>query len=142
MAGSRYGEMFKMLTPKKQKTLPLKAWRGVFLEALRDSGNVRFATQKSGVSRQAAYQAKKRSSDFSEAWDLAIADAVDLLEATAWSRGRATSDTLLIFLLKAHRPEKYRDPVKKNTAEAELRQGEGGQQTTVFRFEYSEDAEE
>lgn len=131
--------MSKMSTTKKQKALPLKAWRGVFLEALRDSGNVRFATQKAGVSRDAAYKARERSPDFSAAWDVAIDEAVDLLEASAWQRARVTSDTLLIFLLKAHRPAKYREP--KNTAAASAKV-ESDNWSGEFRFEYSDDAEE
>ena len=40
-----------------------------------------------------------------------LAEAVDILEAAAWTRAKADSDTLLIFLLKAHRPAMYRERV-------------------------------
>ena len=38
-----------------------------------------------------------------------MADATDDLEAIARRRAKLTSDTLLIFLLKAHRPAVFRD---------------------------------
>jgi hypothetical protein len=36
-------------------------------------------------------------------------DLADDLEAEAFKRAREGSDTLLVFLLRAHRPERYRD---------------------------------
>ena len=39
-------------------------------------------------------------------------DACDVLEVIAWRRANASSDLLLIFLLKAHRPEKYRETIR------------------------------
>jgi hypothetical protein len=47
--------------------------------------------------------------DFAAAWDEAIEEARDLLQAEAWQRALKRSDVLLIFLLKAYRPEKYGD---------------------------------
>jgi hypothetical protein len=87
-------------------------WRPAFLAALRNSGNVRAACKAAGVSRKTAYQHRESASEFKAAWDDAIEDACDILEAEAWQRGRKSSDTLLIFLLKAHRPEKYREVIK------------------------------
>ena len=49
--------------------------------------------------------------DFAQAWEEAIEQAVDILEAEAWQRARKKSDILMIFLLKAHKPEKYREKV-------------------------------
>ena len=40
-----------------------------------------------------------------------MADALDILEAVAVQRAITISDTLLIFLLKSHRPEVYRETV-------------------------------
>ena len=81
------------------------------------------------MARQHAYRTRNRSKAFRRSWDEALEQAVDLLEGEA--RRRATgikrdvwyggavvgtesvySDTLLIFLLKAHRPHKFRDNVK------------------------------
>ena len=98
----------------RQKLSPKKAdeWRPVFLEVLRNSANVRAACQKAGITRQAAYKSRAASDEFRAEWDVAIEDAIDVLEAVAQDRARKSSDTLLIFLLKAHRPAKYRETTR------------------------------
>lgn len=85
-------------------------WMNTFLAVLRNSGNVRAACDKAGISRISAYTARDRDSIFRDAWDEAKQDAVDILEAVAWSRAQTQSDTLLIFLLKHNRPETYLVP--------------------------------
>ena len=50
-------------------------------------------------------------STFAETWAQAREDAVDMLEAEARRRALATSDALLMFLLKSERPEKFREKV-------------------------------
>ena len=87
----------------------LNGWKPTFLEALRQSGNVRAACQKANITRQNAYTAKAKQPVFRKAWDDALADAVDALELTAWKRAHEHSDGLLKFLLKAHRREMYGD---------------------------------
>jgi hypothetical protein len=82
-----------------------------FLLAFRDTGNVRASCQAAGIGRQTAYDWRDQYPPFAAQWDEAQEDAVDVLEAVALQRAKATSDTLLIFLLKAHRPDKYRDTV-------------------------------
>lgn len=106
-------------------------WRPLFLNALRNSGNIRAACQASNIDRSTAYRARERSAEFAAAWDEALEEAIDTLEAAAWQRARdgvvrrepimyqgrkvgekvivEYSDTVLIQLLKAHRPEKYRE---------------------------------
>ena len=104
-------------------------WRGVFIERLKATGNITLAASGAGVARQHAYWTRNRSKAFRCSWEEALEQAVDLLEGEArrratginrdvWYAGevvgteRAYSDTLLIFLLKAHRPAKFRDNVK------------------------------
>ena len=82
------------------------------MAALRESANVRAACVAAGVVRSTAYKWREEDADFAAEWDAALEDACDLLESTAWQRAHESSDTLLIFLLKAHRPEKYRETVK------------------------------
>src|SRR4051794_13562219 len=102
-------------------------WRPAFLAALGQTCNVVSACRAAQVSRRTAYYHREKYPRFRDAWDDAIDDAVDLMEAEARRRAvegterpvfykgkqvgaiREYSDTLLIFLLKAHRPEKYRD---------------------------------
>jgi len=90
-----------------------KNWRPRFIEVLRNSGNVRASCTAAGVSRAGAYRARSTSAAFAASWDEALADAVDTLEAAAWTRARAgTSDGLLMWLLKAHRRDFYGDKIQ------------------------------
>ncbi len=104
-----------------------KTWKPRFIEALRQTGVVTRAARAAGVGRTTAYDHYKTDPDFARAWDDALEDACDEMEAEARRRAvegtekpvyykgevvgtiREYSDTLLIFLLKANRPEKYRD---------------------------------
>ncbi len=103
------------------------AWQPDFIAALRRTGNVRAACKAAGISRTAAYNARNAFADFKALWDEALEDACDDLEGEARRRAfkgvkkpvyqqgalvgyvQEYSDTLLIFLLKAHRPEKFRE---------------------------------
>jgi hypothetical protein len=102
-------------------------WPRAFLAALRRSGVVRSACRAARVGRSTAYRHRDTDPAFAAAWDRALETAVDALELEARRRavegversvfhaGKQVgiihdySDTLLIFLLKANRPEKYRD---------------------------------
>jgi hypothetical protein len=99
-----------------QKLTPKKAdeWRPVFLNTLRNTGNVRASCQAAGITRQVAYAHRSSAKEFAAQWDEALQDAIDGLEAVAINRARTSSDTLLIFLLKAHRPEKYRETINQH----------------------------
>ena len=108
-------------SPPKRERLQ---WIEPFLERLRDTCNVRASCEAAGVSRKVAYIHKGRDADFARVWDEAIDDGVDVLEFVARQRAiRADgpSDLLLIFLLKAHRPEKYSDRVKVDVTIDDLR---------------------
>ena len=139
------------LTPKKKREQERqeqeRAARALlqarFLDAFRQGANVWAACKQVGVSRQTVYGWRDTDPAFRAAWDDAENDAVDTLEVSAWQRARngvkrekgvyyegkliATdvtteySDTLLIFLLKAHRPAKYRE-----TTRHELTGADGG----------------
>jgi hypothetical protein len=80
-----------------------------FLDKLGKRANVSEAADVAGVSRFTAYEWRKKDAAFAEAWGDAIERAVDGLEDKAWTRAETESDTLLVTLLKAHRPEKYRE---------------------------------
>jgi hypothetical protein len=99
-----------------------------FLDAYRDTGNIRLACAASGVARSTVYKWQEHDAEFSAAFGVAQVEAVEALEAAAYHRavegvetavtapGRGIvgyeqkfSDTLLIFLLKGAAPEKYRD---------------------------------
>jgi hypothetical protein len=115
-----------MATPKKRTTAG--EWAPAFLAALRASANVRASCQAAGISRREAYRHRERSAAFREQWDDALNDAVDSLEAVARKRAVEASDTLLIFLLKSHRPSVYRETYRHQHEGAE-----GGPLTLVVR---------
>lgn len=110
-------------------TISFSAKKRAFLAALATTGNISRAAAAAGVHRMTHYDWLEQDADGSYAAAVAAAEAeaADLLEAEArrralegWDeavywRGREVgatrkySDTLLIFLLKGARPEKYRE---------------------------------
>jgi hypothetical protein len=64
------------------------------------------------VSRDAPYKRARGSPAFAERWARAREDAIDTLDAEARRRALTGSDTLLMFLLRAHRPGLYRDTLR------------------------------
>lgn len=85
------------------------------------------ACKVAGVPRRTAYDRRESDEQFAAAWDEALEAAADVLEAEAVRRAvqgvekpvyqggemvgtvQEYSDTLLIFLLKGNRPEKFRE---------------------------------
>ncbi len=95
-----------------------------FLERMRNSGNVRLSCRAAGIPRSTAYYWRNKFSTFAKEWDDAKDDAVDGLDAEAWRRATdGASDRLLMFLLKAHRPDVY-NPVRRTEISGP---GEGGE---------------
>jgi hypothetical protein len=90
--------------------LTAKKWRDVFLARLMESPNVSAACRRARISRQAAYQERESDPEFAAAWDKAKESGLDSLEDKAVQRAEKESDTLMIFLLKAHRPRVYNVP--------------------------------
>lgn len=86
--------------------------REAFLTILSNGGTVKEAREAAGISRSSIYDWRKADEDFAAAWDHAYEEGTDELETEAVRRAKDGSDTLMIFLLKARRPEKYRDNVK------------------------------
>jgi hypothetical protein len=100
----------------------LSRWRDKFLELIRTTPNISKAARACGIDRHTAYYYKRRNAKFSDEWDEAIEEAVDNLEEHAWAMARGVmrrnqngeleviqppSERLTIFLLGAHRPDKY-----------------------------------
>lgn len=100
-----------------------------FLSVLRMNCNVTEAAQAAGVGRRTVYEWREADSVFRAAWDEAEQEAADRLEREAWRRAvdgvdkpvtfqgaitatyKEYSDRLIEVLLKAHRPDKYKDRV-------------------------------
>lgn len=92
----------------RNRRLPLSP-KEAFLSALSKMANVSLACEESGISRQTAYRWKIEDEEFDKHWSQALADGIDMLDGIALKRARQSSDTLMIFLLKAHLPQKYRE---------------------------------
>lgn len=105
--------MVSKVTRKKRKSRAKKVssgeWRPAFLASLRNEGNVKEACRRAKIARKTAYQHRNDDIDFQKEWDTAMDEAIEVLELEASRRARKTSDVLLIFLLKSHRPERYRE---------------------------------
>jgi hypothetical protein len=87
-------------------------WEARFLELYKASGNVTLSARGCGINRNSVYYRRDQHPQFAEIMDAAHIEAVEGLEATAWQRAKTQSDTLLIFLLKALKPEMYRENIK------------------------------
>jgi hypothetical protein len=101
-------------TPKKGRRQPReKAVRGVekFLQHLAEGNSVSGAARGTGTSRATLYALRKEDDEIRARWDEAVEQGTDVLEDLALKRAR-TSDTLIIFLLKARRPERYKDRIE------------------------------
>ena len=90
-------------------TLKKERKQEIFLKKLAMTANVSESAEAAKVDRTTVYQWKKEDPAFAAAWEAAIEISCDELEAKAFERAKRKSDTLLIFLLKAHRPERYRE---------------------------------
>jgi hypothetical protein len=97
------------MSESKMPSRHRRDWRAPFLDAIRVSGNVRLATAAAGIDRSTPYRRAQRDPAFAAQWAAAEQDAVDTLEAEARRRALNGSDGLLMFLLRAHRPERYRE---------------------------------
>jgi hypothetical protein len=102
------------------------SWRATFLAALEASGNVSAAARRAGVGRATANRHRAGEAEFREAWAEALEVAADALEEEVRRRAvdgwdepvfhageicgyiRRYDGRLLMFLLAAIRPEKYR----------------------------------
>lgn len=83
--------------------------KAAMLAALAKTGNISASARAAGIDRATHYKWLDSDSEYADAVLVAMDDAVDVLEAVARQRAIHGSDVLLIFLLKGHRPEKYRD---------------------------------
>jgi len=113
----------------------LTASQAAFLAAYAETGNISWAARAAGISRQRHYVWSEQSEAYREAAAVAQSEAVEFLELEARKRAaegmrqykfhegtpilhpitgepyyeEKRSDTLLIFLLKALKPEMYRE---------------------------------
>lgn len=113
---------------------PIKdARKAAYLSILAQTGIVGQAAKSSGFDRSTVFRWRQNDPEFAKDFDAAIEDAADTIEAEAmrravqgfdepvWFKGekvgttRKHSDYLLGLLLKANKPEKYRERVDQTT---------------------------
>jgi len=113
------------------RTIRTPEKKAKFLAALRETGgNVGRACVTAGLVRRSVYDWREADAAFAVEWDEAVEFGTEELEEEARRRAfagvdepvfykgdecgyvRKYSDTLLIFLLKARKPDKYRENVK------------------------------
>lgn len=117
-------------TPEKEVNDLAKAQ---FIAALMDGATITVAAETAGIDRKTAYRWRESDADFGAAWDEALEAGTDRLEEEAIRRARdgvtkpvfqggqevgqvqEYSDTLLIFMLKARRPDKFRERLSVST---------------------------
>ena len=96
---------------KKDKSDTTRArtrrWQDRFLTALGQIPSVKHACEGANVSRSAVYREREVNDAFREQWEQALENSVDDLVACAFRRALEGSETLLTFLLKAHRSRIY-----------------------------------
>ena len=106
-----------------------RARKRMFLEAIAEYGNIHAASRVTGIPRSIHYDLMKRDPEYAKAFHEATDVAIEAMEAEARRRAvegitkdvyqggrrvgevREYSDTLLMFLLKAVRPDRYRERV-------------------------------
>jgi hypothetical protein len=101
------------------------------LSAFKNCANVTRACEIADIARATFYGWLKEDPGFKASYEAAREEAVQVLEDEAIKRATiGGSDTLLIFLLKAARPQKYRDYVRQ-----EISGPNGGQVVHKFILE-------
>lgn len=134
-------------TKKKTRTRKITratalAWIPNFLRSLRELPNVSYAARRSGITRAAAYKARKENAELAAAWEESLREGVELLEEVTWKQATIGSrkpiwmkdpdgnpvkvdevlefnTTAAIFMLKAHAPDKYREKVDIGNSDGE-----------------------
>lgn len=114
-------------TKKKGGRKAKRGWQDGFLDAFKQTGMVTEACKVARICRTTAYKERQRDETFALKWADIEEETTERMEREAFRRGtegvykpvyqggkqvgaiREYSDTLLIFMLKSRRPEKYRD---------------------------------
>lgn len=108
-------------TPKK---------KAAFLKSLEETHIVTDAARAAGVHRSTVYDWYEKDPEFAKLWDETVERSTELLEREAYRRAavgveepvfyqgkqvgkvKRFSDTLLMFLIKARKPDMYRERVE------------------------------
>lgn len=122
----------KLVAPMQASGRSTRA-KHAFLEVYREWANITYACQQTGVGRSTVYAWQEHDSEFAAAFHTAGEQATERLEREAWRRATEGSpykrtsywhgepvgtdekieysDNLLMLLLRARRPDLYREKV-------------------------------
>jgi hypothetical protein len=84
-------------------------WRPAFLDGFQKSGTVAGGCKAADVARSTAYRERQRDETFALAWADIEAGVTEALEQTALVMAMRGEVRLIEFLLKARKPEMYRE---------------------------------
>jgi hypothetical protein len=88
---------------------PRRDWRAAFLAGFATTGTVRGGCAHAGIHHATAYRERQRSEKFALAWADIEQDVTEKLEETALTLALDGEVRLIEFLLKARKPEMYRE---------------------------------
>lgn len=88
-----------------------------FLRALARMPNISLAARSAGMSRSAAYAYRSKDEKFASAWDEAVEEALDRIEANVFEDALGDGRNALVsrlFLLKSWRRDRYAERLDSN----------------------------
>jgi hypothetical protein len=98
----------------KEKEGSLSRAQRAFIDAYASNGGItKGALKTSGVSRETLDEWKLKDEEFKKSLKIAEEHWVEELRKSAFIRAQSKSDVLLMFLLKAMKPEEFDDDVRK-----------------------------
>ena len=101
-------------------TKRIAKWQETFLRALSQTPSVKHACQSAGINRTTAYEHRKKDPAFAQRWADALGHSIDDLEARAFKIALEGNDAvasgLIQWLLRCHRPERYRETSRSEIA--------------------------
>jgi hypothetical protein len=88
---------------------PRRDWRPAFLSGFAKTGTVTGGCAHAGIHRSSAYRERQRDESFALKWADLEEEVTDRLESTALLLALKGEVRLIEFLLKARRPDVYRE---------------------------------
>ena len=90
-----------------QSVVSVKRHKKRYLAALAKGRAPTVAARMAGLARSTVYKWRREDVEFAAAWADCVEQGLDLLEDRAYQRAMKNSDQLLMFQLRARRPEVY-----------------------------------
>lgn len=88
---------------------PRRDWRPAFLKGFAETGTVKGGCERARVGRTTVYRERQRDEKFALQWADVETHVTEDLEQTALTMARSGEVRLIEFLLKARRPDMYRE---------------------------------